>query len=245
MAGELRFSSGEFTPVKFCHDGGKVGRGLFLPGELQQPVQIVLQPQVAFYRPFLVRLRQTDQHHVRPAGIAFSYRVNVGSRSAGVDDDKLTEPGIIAPAVGYEPGRFQHGGGRRHDDVFNNGFSFSDAFSLDDVLHEKLTYFFIARGGVQHAYLRHDVTRIDNVFLIIMENGLDFIMGGLVAGDDDIRYFVSGRREHPGIVDDNLLVTAVRAAGQQQYIGGSSFYLFYLLPGKLIRIAGNDFRPGA
>ena len=44
-------------------------------------------------------------------------------------------------------------------------------------------------------------------------------------------------REHSGVVDNDLLVSPVRAAGQEYYIGMNAFYLLHFFSGYLIGVA--------
>src|SRR4030042_2730581 len=149
----------------------------------------------------------------------------IGRRSAGVNDHQFPESLLTIGAFGEEFGGFQHRRGRRHYDLSYNRPGAGDSFSLNDIFDEYFPYLFIARRRVQHAYLRHDVLRIDNVFVAVFKSVFYSIVSRLIAGNDDIVGFMAGLRQHPGVMDDGLLVPPPRTPANTQDIGSDFLYL--------------------
>ena len=73
-----------------------------------------------------------------------------------------------------------------------------------------------------------------DIFAITPEDRHDFIIGCFIPGYDDIGYSMTGTGEHPGIMNDNLFVSAVCSTADKDYIGGGSLYLFDFLLGELV-----------
>ncbi len=125
------------------------------------------------------------------------------------------EPGRAGAAVGEESRAFHHGRRGGHQHPVELGLRAVDALGVHDALDEDASYRGARRLDVEHVEFRHHV-RADRDLRRQHRHG--FVGGIAVSGEHD-----GARERAPAerrrVVEQDLAVAAVGAAGQQQDVG--------------------------
>ena len=142
-----------------CERG--TGGDVFDPRRLQDGRRIVTDAEIAFDRPFHVRLGQPPPDHSAFRRIAFGDRVHVRRGAAHVHDDERSKPGAVPAALGEQTRTFHDGRGRGHQHFVETLRRGVDSLGMDNAFDEHLTYRLSGRLDVERPEVGHDIFRHD------------------------------------------------------------------------------------
>ena len=174
-------------------------------------------------------------HNVGLMRLAIAYRVDIGSGTAEIDGQELSQPSSVLGAVTEQVAGIEYSQRGRDDLVVSSLLSLGEPLRLDDTINEELHDALLGGSDVEGVEVRHHVLRDHKGLARLCEDTCHLFLSSFIPRHDG-REVPRDPTDDLRIVDDILHVASIGTPAEEEEVGIESLNLLCLGVGDLVGV---------